>query len=354
MSDIVIYASRLQEIVEQIFLCVGVESEASATTASALVEAECQGLASHGVLMLPMYIERIRAGSVSTKTKARIVHDKNTVAVLDAENSLGQASASQAMAMAVERAKKYGLGAVAVKNAFHFGAASRYAIAATQLGCIGIAMCNTRPLMPAPGGAQRVVGNNPLAIGLPVQSGAPVVLDMALSEAAMGKIRVADAAGLDIPLGWATDHQGVPTTSPAEAIKGMLLPAGGAKGFGLAFVIDLICGGLSTGGWGDQVTHLFGDRGVSYNSAHFFLAIDVEHFRPLLDFEQEISTAAEFVRNSSKASGTQRLYTPGERKWQRAQDNDGTITIPAGVASSLRQLVGELELSIPELTSNLE
>lgn len=348
MGEIVITASRLQKIVEQVFVAADVPAKTAATVAEALIDAECEGLPSHGVMLVPMYIERIREGSVSLNDTASVVHDNQTVAVLDAGNALGQATADQAMAMAIERAQKFGMGAVAVRNAFHFGTARRYTLAAASQGCIGMAMCNTRPLMPAPGAAESVTGNNPLSIALPTRDEPTVVLDMALSEVAMGKIRMADSEGKTIPDNWATDSKGIPTSDPAEAIKGMLLPAAGPKGFGLAFIIDLICGALSSGGWGASVTPLYGDRSTPYNASHFFLAIHVEHFRALADFESEISAAAERLRQSSKAEGTDRLYSPGELAWQRRQDKAGKLSIPDGVVSSLRQLSDSLNLSITE------
>ncbi len=352
-NEITIGSARLQEIAQQIFVAAGISPKAAATVAESLVDSECDGLPSHGVMLVPMYVERIKQGSVSLQDAATVVHDHATIAVLDAGNALGQVVADQAISLAVERAREYGLGAIAVRNAFHFGAARRYALAAADQGCIGMVMCNTRPLMPAPGGAEPVVGNNPLAIALPTQDVCPVVLDMALSEVAMGRIRMADTEGKEIPANWATDADGEPTTDPAEAIRGMLLPAAGPKGFGLAFIIDMLCGALSSGGWAANVTHLFGDRAVPYNCSQFFLAINVEHFCPLNDFKREVSAAVERIRCSKKAAGTERLYGPGEIEWQRRQNHGSAITISRGVAQSLLQLANSLSITVPEFSNAL-
>src|SRR5690606_32785247 len=179
-------------------------------------------------------------------------------------------------------------------------------------GCIGIAMCNTRPLMPAPGGAERVVGNNPLAIALPTMGDIPVMLDMATSEAAMGKIRMAEKAGQDIPPTWAVTAQGAPTTDPAEAIAGMLLPTGGAKGFGLSFLIDLMCGLLSQGATGAAVRPLYGDYATPYDCSHLFIAVDVAHFCDLDGFRRQAAAAADHIRAGKRAPGVEHLYAPGE------------------------------------------
>src|SRR5262249_42751176 len=161
--------------------------------------------------------------------------------------------------------------AVAVRNAFHFGAAGFWARRIAAAGCVGIAAANTRPLMPAPGGAAPVTGNNPIAFAAPSgvgPSGAePIVTDVSWSAATMGKIRLAQAAGEPIPSGWACDADGNPTTDPAAAIKGMLLPAAGPKGFVMAMMVDLLCGGLSSGAIGDEVRPLYGDPAVPYRCA---------------------------------------------------------------------------------------
>src|SRR5262249_51465839 len=160
---------------------------------------------------------------------------------------------------------------------FHFGTAGRYARMIAEHNCVGIVLSNTRPLMPAPGGAEAMVGNNPIAIALPSAGEFPVETDIALSATAMGKIRLAAAAGQRIPRCWAGEAEGRPTADAATAIKGMLLPAAGPKGFGLAFVIDLLCGGLSDGAVGADVRPLYGDPAEPYRCAHFFLAIHAGH-----------------------------------------------------------------------------
>jgi LDH2 family malate/lactate/ureidoglycolate dehydrogenase len=251
-----IAAERLTAFAARLLGALKVPPAAARLVAEALVEADLEDLDSHGVMLLPMYADRLIAGSVSPTGDGRIVSDHAGAVVIDAENALGQVTAERAVDLTVERAKVHGLGAVAVRNAFHFGAAGRWVKAMAQARCIGIALCNTRPLMPAPGGAERVGGNNPIAIAVPSADGPPITLDLALSAGAMGKIRLAEAAGERIAEGWASDAAGVPTTDPAAAIAGMLLPAGGAKGFGLAMMVDLLAGGLSSGAIGEEVRPL--------------------------------------------------------------------------------------------------
>ncbi|RAI43567.1 lactate dehydrogenase [Rhodoplanes roseus] len=328
--------------VAALFADAGLSQDAARRVATTLVDAERDGIGSHGVAMADMYLDRLRKGSVSTRETASVVSDKGIAVVLDAGNALGHLTSPQAMRIAVDKAKQYGAGFVAVRHGFHFGVARHYAAIAAEAGCIGIVMCNTRPLMPAPGGAARAVGNNPIAIAVPTQGEPPLALDMAMSEAAMGKIRLAEKAGKPIPATWATRADGTPTTDPREAIAGMLLPAAGPKGFGLAFMIDLMCGLLSGGAIGDAVTPLYGDLSVPYDCAHMFVAVDVAHFTDLGDFRRATAQAGERIRSAPRTAGVERLYTPGEIEWERRRAGAGRVRLPASVAATLDRLTTEM------------
>jgi LDH2 family malate/lactate/ureidoglycolate dehydrogenase len=268
-------------------------------------------------MLVPMYVNRLLAGSVSRAERAEVISDDRAVAVLDGGHALGILTGDQAMALAVQKARAHGLGAVSVRHAFHFGGAFRFVQAAAQAGCIGIAAANTRPLMPAPGGASPVVGNNPLAFGIPTE-GEPLVLDMALSEAALGKIRLAEQEGREIPATWATDAEGRPTTDPAAAVAGMLLPSGGHKGYGLALIVDVLTGVLSGGEFGAGVRGLYADTSIPNDCAHFFLALDVEIFGPLLSFNERLSALSAQATQGPRAPGVERLYVPGQLEAERA------------------------------------
>ena len=340
-------APDLTAFIARLFTAAGLADEAAAEVARGLVESDLEGLASHGVMLVDMYIARLRQGSVSREQSGIIVSERNGAVVLDAGHALGHLTGRQAMAIAINKSRDHGAGIVSVRHGFHFGAAGRYAQQAAEAGCIGIAMCNTRPLMPAPGGAERVVGNNPLAIALPSAGDVPVMLDMATSEAAMGKIRMAEKANAAIPSTWAVTGTGAPTTSPSEAIAGMLLPAGGAKGFGLSFMIDMMCGLLSQGAFGAQVRPLYGDFSAPYDCSHLFIAVDVAHFCELGLFRQQVATAAERIRGGKRAPGVERLFTPGEPEWQRRQSADGQVRIDPAVVTTLEALAEELGVPHP-------
>jgi LDH2 family malate/lactate/ureidoglycolate dehydrogenase len=343
-------ADLLIELVARVFGRVGIPAEQAAVVAESLVDADRRGLPSHGVLLVPMYIERIEHGSVSRAISASTVTDVAAVAVLDAQHALGQLTSDQAMSLAVSKAQRFGVGAVSVRHAFHFGAASRYVRQATEAGCIGIAASNTRPLMPAPGGAEPVGGNNPLAMGVPRGEGPPMILDMALSQAALGKIRLAEAEGREIPDTWATAPDGTPTTDPTAALAGMLLPAAGHKGFGLALMVEVLTGVLSGGAFSHQVHGLYADAGAPNDCAHFFLALDVDRIAGMGAFTERVDQLALMVTHSRRAPGVDVLMLPGQPEDERAAARGGRVPVDPSVIRELRRVAVRLGVDSP-LTS---
>ena len=302
-----------------------------------------RGLSSHGVMLIDMYIERLRKGlGLARHTSRRRFGTARRGRSRRRQCARPVDRRCRRWSIAIDKARQFAAGIVTVRHGFHFGTAGRYAQHAAKAGCVGIAMCNTRPLMPAPGGAERVVGNNPLAIAVPVDDEIPIVLDMATSEAAMGKIRMAEKAKEAIPPTWAVTAQGLPTTNAAEAIAGMLLPSGGPKGFGLSFLIDLLCGLLSQGAIGAQVRPLYGDFAVPYDCSHLFIAIDVAHFCDLDWFRRQAAQAAARIRGGARTPGVAELFTPGEPEWRRRQRSGGDVRLEPPVVAMLTRYAGEL------------
>jgi LDH2 family malate/lactate/ureidoglycolate dehydrogenase len=334
-------AETVESFVADIFVMLGVPPVSAHLAARAIVAADVEGIPSHGVMLVPMYVDRMLAGSVSTNTEPTVIHDGGSAMVMDADNALGQLTSDWAVPMVVERARQHGLAAVAVRNGFHFGTAGYWARQIAEVGLVGIVMCNTRPLMPAPGATERVVGNNPLAIALPSNDESIFVVDMATSATAMGKIRLAEAEGMPIPEGWAADAQGRPTTNPAAAIKGMLLPAAGPKGFGLAVAIDLLCGGLSGGAVGDEVAPLYGDAAEPYRCSHLFLALDPARFG-IDDLGARVAQSATRIRNSKRSAGTKTIYAPGDLERARRAEHAGECPLAPEVLSKLKDCAAKV------------
>ncbi len=349
-SSISVAAADYVDFVGRLLIAAGTPQAHACIVATALVDADIEGLGSHGTMLLPMYLDRILSGSISPGTEGLVISDTGTQIVLDAQNGLGHVVAERATKLVIAGARAHGLAAVAVRNAFHFGAAGRFARAMALDGCIGLVMANTRPLLPAPGGAERVVGNNPVAIAVP-SDGDPVVLDLALSAGAMGKIRLAEKQNRPIPEGWASTADGLPTTDASEAIKGMLLPAAGAKGFGLAVLIDMIVGGLSAGAIGDEVQPLYGDLSKPYGCSNLFLAIDIEGFRPLEAFTGAVATFTGKIRQSRRVPGAEAVRLPGDRAARAHAGFSGTCEIAVATIAALRESARRLNIDIPNQLS---
>ena len=346
MSAIPVRADALTALVDALFVAHGVPPDAARLTADALVAADLEGVASHGVMLVPMYLGRLRAGGVSPTARPTIVEDLGGLVVMSAGNGLGQVSSLDATELAIARARAHGVAAVAVRDAFHFGAAAYWARRFAQAGMIGFAFSNTRPLMPAPGGAERVVGNNPLSIAFPSADGRPLVVDMATSATAMGRIRLADAQGRPIPEGWATDAQGRPTTSAADAIAGMLLPAAGPKGFGLAVAIDLLCGALSGGGLGAGVQPLYGSPGTPYNCAHAFVAIDAARTGGGTGIAARVTAFADAIRHSRHADGVATIHAPGDLERARRAELGERCLLSRELIDGLEREAAQAGLSL--------
>jgi LDH2 family malate/lactate/ureidoglycolate dehydrogenase len=333
--------TALKAFIHSLFAATGLSPAASQRMADGLVEADQQGLGSHGVSQAVVYLERLRLGSVTTAERAKLVVDGDVIAVLDAAHMLGHLAAEQAMDLAISRAKARGVGVVAMRQGFHFGVSGRYASQAARQGCVGIVMCNAKPVMPAPGGAVPLVGTNPLAIAIPTAKEPLFMLDMATSEGGLGKIRAAARSGDAIPSTWAVTATGMPTTDPAEALKGMLLPSGGPKGFALSFTIDLLCGLLSGGAWGDAVKGLYDDRSVPNDSSSLFIALDASHFRPLDEFTREAELARDRVLDSAALPGV-KPRTPGQALWAKWRGQQDQVAVDPVVLASLSRLAADL------------
>lgn len=337
----------LVDAATRIFVAAGVEHAAARRVAEALVEGDARGIGSHGLMLVPMYVDRLRAGSVSTCAEAEVVLDAGAIAVLDARQAFGVLTADQAMATAIGKAQQFGVGMVTTRNAFHFGGAFRYVQQAMEAGCIGVAAANTRPLMPAPGGATAVVGNNPLAIGIPGDD--PILVDMALSEAALGKIRMAESENRQIPPTWATDANGMPTTDATAAIAGLLLPTGGPKGYGLALAIDVLTGVLSGGGFGANVKGLYADVAVPNDCAHLCLAVDPGAFGSPADFEARIAKLVAEIRGSRLAPGVEAVLLPGQREAESAtRARQEGVSLADSVRQSLVATAALVGAELPE------
>lgn len=340
-------ADPLRDFCQAIFEGVGVPREDARLFADTLVAAELRGVESHGVMRVPHYVARLRGGGVRAVAEVRVVRDQPCVAVIDGCHSLGQVLSVRAMNLAMSKAAAHGIGAVAVRNSSHFGAAAYYAMMAPPRRMIGMAMTNASPVIAPWGGTRPLIGNNPWAVAVPANEEPPVVLDMAMTVAARGWIKLAAQEGRPIPSGWAIDAEGNPTTDPVAALKGLILPVGGYKGYGMALMFELLAGALSGASVLDDVQSMWSGDGPQ-GLGHVFIALHVGHFTDPADFADRVDGIVRRVRSQPRAPGVERIYVPGEIEHLRMQRNlAGGIPLRASTAAALVACAAELGVPAP-------
>lgn len=306
-----ISAETLQRHCQGVLTRAGLRDPHAALVAESLVFADLRGVASHGVVRLRSYLDRVGAGAMEMDPDMELVRDNPASALLDARNGFGQVAGVKAMEAAIGKAQAAGAGVVGVKNSNHFGVAAFYAIRAAAAGMVGLVVSNASPAMPPHNARKPLLGTNPLAVAVPAGSQRPIVLDMSTSVVARGKIRfVAARHGAKIPLGWAVDADGKPTDDPIAALKGSLVPIGGPKGAGLSLVIDLLCGALTGTALTGDVRNITDVSGPS-KTGHMFIAVNVAKFIDPEVFSRSVDTIIERIKALPPADGSP-VYLPGE------------------------------------------
>ncbi|MBB5445668.1 MULTISPECIES: Ldh family oxidoreductase [unclassified Paraburkholderia] len=244
------------------------------STACALVYADVRGLSSHGVSRLPMYCAQLRNGRVDPAAQAVIVADRGAAVLIDGADGLAYPACDLAVATLAERARQYGSAVAGIRRSHHFGVGAAHLAALGEAGMVALAFSNSPAAMPAWGGRRALFGTNPIAAVFPRRNGAPLVIDLALSQIARGKIALAARDGKPIPEGWATTRDGLPTTDARAALDGMMLPFGGAKGAMLALVVELLAAALSGANFGYEAGSFLTEEGERSRIGHLFWAID--------------------------------------------------------------------------------
>lgn len=338
---------RLVRTVREILTASGCTDEVADAVALGLVDADLHGVASHGVSRLGIYLERLRAGAVRGDDAVSVVTEWPTGAVLDAGHSFGAWSASRATDLAIAKARESGMAIVVARQADHFGRAAAFSERMADAGMVAIVAASTAPLMPAVGGAEPVIGNNPISIAAPGTAGAPFA-DMALSAVALGKIIEAERAGHDIPTGWATDADGAATTDPSAARGGLLLPAAGAKGFGLAFFIEVLTSILG-GGEGGEARSLYKQRDEPNDCSHVFMAIDANRFGAAAEapVAERVDRFSERIRSSRRAPGVDAIFAPGDLERAAADRNREGLTLAQATIVELEALAADAGVASP-------
>ncbi|MDA1191999.1 MAG: Ldh family oxidoreductase [Candidatus Poribacteria bacterium] len=335
-------ADKLRRLVTRVFGACGMSDEDAALLADTLVHADLGGTHSHGVMRVPDYVKKLTVDGVDPRGTPRIVKEFGGCVVVDGGNSMGQVGTQFAMNEAMRRAETHGIAAAAIRGSNHSGAMSYYVEQAARRDMIGIATTNALPTMAPWGGAERILGINPLGMGVPAAEESPIIYDAAFSGSSHGKVRIHRQKGLPIPLGWAFDKDGNPTTDAALAVDGLLAPIGEFKGVGLAMLMGILSSMLSGAAYGTELGDM--ERGPTAGAdGHFVAAIKVEAFEEVGRFKERVDKAIRQVRECRRAEGVDRLYVPGEREAlsRRAYARDGVPLNDVTVAE-LRETVSAL------------
>jgi LDH2 family malate/lactate/ureidoglycolate dehydrogenase len=320
----------------------GVPREEAEITARTLVTANLRGVDTHGVLRLPLYTARLKGGALNPSLNLTTEKETIATALLNGHDGIGQVISYRAMQIAIRKAKEAGVSYVAVRNSNHFGAGAYYPMMALEHDMIGLTFSNASPRLAPTGGVDRLFGNNPWSIAVPAGQRLPVVLDMANSVVAAGKIRILQKEGKPIPEGWALNRYGEPTTDPDEALKGILLAIGGYKGYGITLMMDLLTGVLADSNYGPRVKSL--DQGIEPSrTAHSFMAIDLAAFTDAAAFKARMDAYIDEIKSSAKARGSEAIYVPGELEFLRVQERiEQGVPLQAKVAEELRAIANDV------------
>jgi LDH2 family malate/lactate/ureidoglycolate dehydrogenase len=314
-----IHADDLRVLVTHIFEQVGMDSAGAGLLADSLVFADLRGIHSHGVLRVPEYVEKLTTKGVDPKGKPHIVKSFGACIVVDGSNSMGQIGMHFAMNEAIQRAKEHGIAAAAIRGSNHSGAMAYFAIQALPHDMIGIATTNALPTMAPWGGAEKIIGINPLGVAIPASTELPIVHDAAFSGSSHGKIRIHQQKNIPIPEGWALDKEGNPTMDPGEAIEGLLRPIGEFKGVALALIMGILSSMLSGAAYGLELGNM--EEGAQAGQdGHFVAAIKIAAFEEIDHFKARIDKAIRQIHEVRKAPGFQHTYAPGELEQLRAQE----------------------------------
>lgn len=331
---------HLESLAERALARAGAGAAMAASTARALVAADAQGLASHGVARVAQYAAHLKNGRANGSAVARIVREKPAACLIDAQNGLAFPACALAVDEAIARAHTLGVGFAAVTNSHHFGVAAHHLGKMAEHAMVGLAFGNSPAAMPAWGGKRAIFGTNPIAAVFPRNGALPLTIDLSLSEVARGKVMIAAQQNKPIPLGWALDRDGQPTTDARAALDGVMLPTGGVKGAMLALMVELLCTALTGAHFGFEADSFFADEGNQPHLGQAFLSIDPAALAGPDIYYSRIETLIETMRAEPE------VRLPGERRARLAEQarRDG-VDIPEAVLARLVQLAAPVQAS---------
>ena len=325
----------------------GMPSDDAQLWAKLLTDTSLLGFDTHGIRMVERYMDVLIKGG-ATLEKPEVVSCNGATAVIDAHNCMGHLAAWKAVEVSAENARKYGIALTGVRNSGHFGACALYSKALAERDFIGFSSTSSMPGIAPTGGLKPTVGINPLSVAAPIEEGSFFLLDISTTVTAMGKVTMAMDNGKTIPLGWALDKNGKPTTDPKEVREGSLLPIGGYKGYGLAMAIELLCSALIGGSFADQITGWTKQPENPPKIPFSIIAIDIAHFQNPADFKARVKDWQRKVIDVPKQEGTDRIYYPGEKENEnyKVRSKEG-IPLEAVTVESFKRLANKYSIKEP-------
>jgi len=340
-------AEQIEDFSARAFRAVDMPPDDAQIVAAHMAQADLIGSDSHGIFRLPHYIARIRGGAINLRPNIHIDRQTAATAVVDGDNAMGHLVMTFAADVAVEKAAAAGIAWVGTFNSNHAGPAGLYtrmAVAHNMVGLYG-AVASGNP-SPGWGGTELLLGTNPVSIAVPSATGSPIVLDMATTVAANGKIKLAAQKGESIPEGWVIGWDGKPITDPRRANEGFLAPVGGAKGYGLAVMLGLLAGSLNGAAMGRDVVNFNTDHHSPTNTGQFLCMISLAAFGEVAAIESRFDRVANDLRASKTMPGFDRVRLPGDESFRKEQENAAEgITLSEGLIEALNTLATELEIA---------
>ena len=349
MTDsIVLTEAALRDFTERILEAAGVPRDRVGKVAAPMVAANLRGIDSHGVQLLPHYVDQIEAGDVDPRAEGQVVSESGACLLYDSQYGLGAITSEICCGHAVRLAREHGLGMVVAREATHFGAAGFWAQKISQAGLIGMALCDASAAIPPWQAREGRLGTNPISMAVPHPGGRGWLLDMATSTVSYGRLEKAMLESRQsIPAGWAMDREGRPTTDLATALKGFLMPLGGYKGSGLGLMVEILCGVLSGGAMSREIRGIR-QHGRHSRVNHAFLAIEVSRFLPPEEFNARMEWLIAEVKSAAPAAGYDEVLVAGDPEWRaEEQRRRNGIPIAAGPWEELVRTAERLRAALP-------
>jgi L-2-hydroxycarboxylate dehydrogenase (NAD+) len=333
--------------IKRAFEAAGVLPADAEILAGLMVEADLRGSDTHGVIRLPLYLRRLKAGGVNPRPNIRIVQEKPATALVDGDNGMGHLVMRFAAMTAIEKAKRAGIGWVGARTSNHAGPAALYAMMPLAHDMIGLYLAvGSNNHLPPWGSTENLLGTNPVAIAIPAQDEPPIVLDMAPTVAAFGKVRLKMQRGEEMPVGWMIGRDGKPLTDPKRAEEGLLLPIGDYKGYGLSLIIGLLAGTLNGAAFGREVIDFVKQQDKATNTGHAIVAVSVEGFASPSAFKRQVDAAVRTMREAERLPGVERIWLPGEQSHRKRQDRmKNGIPMPKPLRDSLEAAARDLGIA---------